>query len=174
MRGSLRDRYLSKVVKRRGCWGWLGARTYWRGGYGVLGRGGRSQGLVLAHRASWEIHRGPIPDGMCVLHKCDNPPCTNPAHLFLGSKRDNARDMVGKGRRPDVARRGREHHYSGVPTGTRGKFPSGAAHPRARLTAADVRVIRKSYPTMSLRKLANCFGVHHATIFAIIHRKSWR
>ena len=79
-----------------GCWDWVGARDTF--GYGVIGRGGRGRGHTGAHRVSWQIHRGPIPPGMYVLHRCDNPPCSNPAHLFLGTHRDNVADMVAKGR----------------------------------------------------------------------------
>ena len=77
-----------------GCWLWLGATD--KGGYGrVWGSDRRS---VLAHRRSWELRRGAIARGVLCLHRCDTPACVNPEHLFLGSYRDNTRDMVAKGR----------------------------------------------------------------------------
>lgn len=76
-----------------GCWIWTGARFPF--GYGAIKIGGRPRG---AHRTAWELVNGPIPEGLNVLHHCDNPPCVNPAHLFLGTLRDNALDMFAKGR----------------------------------------------------------------------------
>ena len=78
-----------------GCWEWTGYRE--RFGHGVTTIPGSSR-AVKAHRASYVLLRGPIPDGMFVCHKCDNPPCCNPAHLFLGTAADNNRDMRTKGR----------------------------------------------------------------------------
>lgn len=86
------------IPEERGCWEWIGnchkPRTSYLE-YGLLEFQGRS---LLAHRASWLLHFGPIPDGLCVLHRCDNPRCVNPSHLFLGSRADNCYDMWGKGR----------------------------------------------------------------------------
>jgi hypothetical protein len=76
-----------------GCLLWIGAVT--RGGHGVVGV---SKGTKLAHRASWELHRGPIPAGMMICHKCDVPSCINPEHLFIGTAADNMADMMRKGR----------------------------------------------------------------------------
>lgn len=78
------------------CWEWTGSRD--QHGYGRLNRGRQGAGIVKAHRASWEIHHGPIPDGLAVCHRCDNPPCCNPEHLFLGTLKVNTQDMMTKGR----------------------------------------------------------------------------
>lgn len=72
-----------------GCWTWTGPTI--KKGYGRWGR-------VLAHRFSWSLANGPIPDGKWVLHHCDNPPCVNPAHLYIGTVVENVRDMVARGR----------------------------------------------------------------------------
>jgi len=64
-------------------------------GYGRFGVGAK---MIRSHRVSYEIHRGPIPDGLCVLHECDNPTCVNPQHLFVGTHQDNADDKMAKGR----------------------------------------------------------------------------
>src|SRR4030043_140451 len=88
------DRFWEKVNKTNSCWLWTASGT--AQGYGRFRIGHKKQ---LAHRISWEIHNGPIPIGMLVCHKCDNPPCVNPHHLFLGSISDNTKDMYLKKRR---------------------------------------------------------------------------
>lgn len=85
--------FWSKVIKQPGCWGWTG-HTRWDG----YGRFRHQYKAVFAHRLSYEIHYGPIPEGMCVMHTCDNPICTNPKHLRLGTHLENMRDMRAKGR----------------------------------------------------------------------------
>jgi hypothetical protein len=87
------ERFWARVRKGPECWEFAGPT---RKGYGQLGVG--SGRHISAHRISWELANGPIPDGMQVLHTCDNPPCVNPAHLFLGTHQDNMDDMVAKGR----------------------------------------------------------------------------
>ena len=91
------DRFWSKVEEQDGC---LVFKSYYdRDGYGRYRLdGGRSAPKIKAHRAAWILTHGEIPEGMFVLHKCDNPPCVNPEHLFLGTPKDNMIDMVRKGR----------------------------------------------------------------------------
>jgi len=89
------------------CWPWLGYIT--QDGYGLVGFERRQRGT---HRVAWQLANGPIPDGLWVLHRCDNPPCCNPAHLFLGSVADNNRDRHAKGRtRGWAGRNGPAHHF---------------------------------------------------------------
>ncbi|MBA7693007.1 hypothetical protein ES703_101582 [subsurface metagenome] len=85
--------FWSKVLKTKGCWLWLASCHDF--GYGHLRHGGKD---LKAHRVAWELTNGPIPDGMQVLHSCDNPVCVNPSHLFLGTQQVNITDMMQKGR----------------------------------------------------------------------------
>ena len=97
----LHDRLYAKLqtTPGTGCWVWVGSKNKF--GYGNIAVGGYGKAgkrLIRAHRAMWEITKGPIPHGLCVLHDCDNPSCCNPDHLFLGTKLTNMRDMIDKGR----------------------------------------------------------------------------
>ena len=96
---SLAERFWAKVVRGDGCWGWSGQVD--GGGYGRM-RGpaidGHRGNNVVASRISWMLHTGDIPPGLCVLHRCDNPPCVRPDHLFLGTLGDNNKDATSKGR----------------------------------------------------------------------------
>ncbi len=91
----LEERFWAKVRKSDGCWEWTGAAN--RQGYGRIALG-RASGPRRAHRIAWELTHGPVPDGLWVLHHCDNPPCVRPDHLWLGTRADNARDCRLKGR----------------------------------------------------------------------------
>jgi hypothetical protein len=106
---TVRDEFWQSYrMSREGCWEWTRARTKF--GYGHLVWNGRH---LTAHRQAWEFAKGAIPAGMCVLHRCDNPACINPDHLWLGTKSDNTLDCSRKGRRyapkKEEMRRGEAH-----------------------------------------------------------------
>lgn len=98
------ERFWRFVEKTDGCWKWLGNKS---NGYGRFSSGSKSEGYFLSHRFSWELHnQQPIPNGMFVMHLCDNPECTNPDHLRLGTPKENTQDMIKKGRKRTVAPNG--------------------------------------------------------------------
>jgi hypothetical protein len=86
------EKFWEKVLRGDGCWEWRAGRD--QKGYGVTNVDGKGR---KAHRVSWELTNGPIPDGMQVCHHCDNPPCVRPDHLFLGTNQDNVDDAYRKG-----------------------------------------------------------------------------
>jgi hypothetical protein len=138
-----------------GCWIWTGTLNAF--GYGVLGRGRRGEGNVLAHRYTLELDRRPVPEGADTLHHCDNRRCVNPAHLSSGSRLDNVRDMMTKGRH--AAQKGKAY------------AARGEAHPMARLTAEEVRAIRAS--SASSRDLAARYSTTPEYIGCIRRREVW-
>ena len=129
-----------------GCWLWTRSLSNW--GYGHLGSKRRDRG---AHRLSYLTFIGPIPPGMHVLHRCDIRSCINPDHLFLGTRRDNLRDAVAKGR---------------------GNFSHGERNFKAKLTWDDVDIIRRS--TLDRDYLAIKFEVRRETIYCIQTRRTWK
>ncbi len=92
----MEKRFWAAVLKTNTCWLWQNVLD--KDGYGKINYPGPKAGYERAHRYSWELHYGSIPEGMQVLHNCDNPLCVNPGHLFLGTNVDNAADRVSKGR----------------------------------------------------------------------------
>jgi hypothetical protein len=158
-RAPLADRFWPKVQKTEGCWLWIGCRD--GRGYGQLQSPGRSAGRLKAHRVSWLLHHGPIPDGLLVRHRCDNPPCVRPDHLELGTQADNAKD---------AARRGRlvfQQHPERCPRGERA--------PGAKLTVAQVEEIRRLRSDgWTQCRLAHTFGVSQAAIWDLLHGHTWR
>jgi hypothetical protein len=191
----IKERFWSKVDKSGGgntCWAWLAATT--RGGYGNFSIDGKPR---RAHRVVWEIVNGKIPDGLDCLHTCDNPPCVNPAHLFLGTKNDNMADMRAKGRFPT----GDKHWFrlrpgtaaSGDNNGSRthpeclrrGSNHPSKIHPERvargeqlnhnKLTKQSVVEIRKIYKTnsMSIDDLAKKYNVSTITISRAARNKTW-
>lgn len=165
----LLGRFWSRVQMGDGCWEWQGSRTQF--GYGKL----KVQGVErTTHRFSWELANGPIPEGAYVLHRCDNPPCVRPDHLFLGTARDNIVDAYSKGRAvPPGGRRyrGSDHWTNVQPAGVaRGERVGGA-----KLTADQVRDIRRLYTEgATLHALADQFGVRFTNVHMIVTRKTWK
>lgn len=146
-RSTLAERFWSKVdVDPDGCWLWNASLS--DKGYGKIGLGGRGRGHVPAHRVSWELANGPIPDGLWVLHRCDVRRCVRPDHLFLGTVTDNQLDMARKERWKNQ-------------------------HP-TRLTAELVREIKKRRRSGERRvDLAREYGVTEGTIGRIMRGKVW-
>jgi hypothetical protein len=148
--GPVEDRFWGKVKKTEDCWIWTGCLN--SKGYGNIRLGGRGGKSVFAHRLSYELHHGPIPDGLVVMHSCDNPACVNPNHLSVGTHKDNMRDMVRKGR---------------------GRHPvlKGETNGRALLTEDKVRYIRAS--KASHAALARELGVTDLCILKVRKRQTW-
>ena len=156
-RKSLEARFWRGVDKRgpTECWPWKG--TVHNGDYGQLGRGGRGNGMVLASHVSYELHCGPIPDGLEVCHTCDNPPCVNPAHLFLGTRQDNVDDRV---------RKGRNGRAFGDANGTHThpeKVTRGSTHYAAKLTEEQVKAIRAVKPAKGVHEAAQVVATQYGT-----------
>lgn len=151
------------------CWLWTGGFKS-PGGYGTFYRDGKTQ---RAHRVSYELAHGPIPQqkraschGYCVCHSCDNPPCVNPAHLWLGSHLMNMTDARLKGRFPTRK----------LPAQPRPRRPRlyGEDRPGSKLTEDDVENIRVLHPTMSHRAIGELFMISHRQIGQIIRREKWK
>jgi hypothetical protein len=153
----LLERFWSKVDVRDPdeCWEWQAARV--RQGYGRFWIGGHEGWNIRAHRFAYELVIGEIPWGLDVCHSCDNPPCVNPAHLWVGTKKDNALDMVRKGR-------------AWKPTW------AGEGAPGAKLTWEQVREIRALAKTTGLtrRELGALYGVAGNTVSMIVHGQIWK
>jgi hypothetical protein len=132
-----------------GCFNWIGYKN--KCGYGSFGY---NKKIKLANRVSWQIHYGYKPEDICVLHKCDNPGCVNPDHLWLGTHQENMDDRDNKGRQYDR---------------------NGEKNGRAKLTIEDVVTIRSLYnnTNTSERKLAKEFNVNSGTIHNILNNKTW-
>lgn len=140
-RKPLAERFWPKVEKTDGCWLWRGGKL--KGGYGMLGG-------LLAHRIAFSLSTGDIPPGMHVLHRCDNPPCVNPAHLFLGTHRDNMADKERKGRANHVALKREQHGMS-------------------KLTSAEVASLREMRAGGApVTRLMTAFGVSQTTVRRLI------
>ena len=156
LRYTLAERFWQKVAKTQdGCWVWTANCIKDRHGrkrYGLLGAGRRGEGMLYAHRVAWELHHGLVPEGLLVLHRCDNPQCVRPDHLFLGTQYDNMQDMIHKGRR-------------GV-TG-----PSPGAGAKSKLSRRQVLEMRRHGAMgVSRAQLAAQYGVSVGTVRNILLR----
>lgn len=159
-----------RVDAATGCWPWTGAGTL--DGYGSFYAEGR---LRRSTRLVWERLCGALGPEQLALHRCDNPPCVNPAHLFLGTNADNARDRDAKGRgriwtaeeRARVSAQVRE-------VASRGAF-RGEGNGHARLTPDTVRAIRSEYAARegTQAEIGSKYGVSHATVSDIVRRRRW-
>jgi len=164
------------------CWVWTGHCI--RGGYGRISRSDQVIRMALAHRVSYAALVAPIPEGLHVLHHCDNPPCVRPSHLFTGTHTDNMVDCARKGRNNPP--RGERHwsitHPERRPRGERHgsilhpeRLARGERHGSAKLTAADVLEIRRlARKGVTKAVLARQFGVGQTTVGKIIRRELWR
>lgn len=153
------ERFWKKVRKTKGCWFWTGAKLLY--GYGRISHGFGLSSCISAHVASWIMHRGPVPKGLCVLHDCpggDRTDCVNPKHLWIGTNGDNSKDMAKKRRSAIGERNG-----------------------QSKLTAIQVSEIRKRYVKGNRTAfkgnshlLASEFGVTISAINQIARKVSWK
>ena len=140
----LMERFLSKVAKTESCWLWIGAKS--GRGYGAF----RSPDEQKAHRFSYSRYVGQIPQGFSVCHRCDNPACVNPDHLFVGTHADNMKDKMSKGR---------------------GNHLVGTKHPRSKLTESQVIAIRADNRRQV--EIAESYGIKQAQVSEIKRRIAW-
>lgn len=174
--------FLCKVYKtnnKNDCWLWTRHRN--AQGYGRFST--FRLGPLMAHRVAWTIESGKIPSGLLVLHKCDNPPCCNPNHLFLGTHLDNIIDAVKKNRwstgdkngsrtHPEKRLRGDNHPARKHPEW----MSHGSSHPRARFKDEDITEMRRlfSEEKCSLLQLEEKYKASNGCIYAIITRRTWK
>lgn len=158
----IKDRFWQKVAigMRGDCWPWTGHRN--DAGYGIIAtRDPPFRQRFRAHRIAYELHHGvSVPPDVLVLHSCDNPPCCNPRHLFLGSQRDNIADMHAKNRQS-------------------GGSQPGEANKNATLTDEDVRQIRRMRQEIgngygSIQRIADTLNLPYSAVWAIVKRRSWK
>ena len=139
------EQFWSRVTKTNGCWLWTGGKCR---GYGMIKYKGKH---TKSHVVSWLIHFGNIAQGKCVLHRCDNPSCVRPDHLFLGTNQENQADKVSKHRQA-----------------------RGSRHGNASLSELDVIAIRRRSGTETRRRLASEYDTSVNAINKIISRQTWR
>lgn len=158
----LHYRLYSRTTQQGECLVWTGRRTY--NGYGTICYSGRR---LRCHRLSWTLAYGEIPDGLFVLHSCDNPPCIRPEHLFLGTAIDNVTDMMQKGRQA----RGDKHRSRTHPE----TLSRGEANGRAKLKTKQAVAIKTAYAQgeATYNQLARLHGITYNCVWDIVHGKTW-
>jgi hypothetical protein len=168
----LLERFWGRVNRTDTCWLWTGHTI--GHGYGMIKHNGTS---ILTHRLSYELHYDAIPDGLYCLHHCDTPSCVRPDHLFLGTAQDNSRDMSSKGRQwaqrdPLMFKQTLAAFYRQHPE----QQSRGERNGNAKLTADQVRAIRRTYASGNISKtmLARTFGISVSLVFQITSRLTWR
>ena len=144
--------FLRKIKKTSSCWEWYGTKN--KSGYGTIHCRKFKQRNILAHRFSWHLYNGGIPDDMCVLHKCDNRGCVNPSHLFLGTQADNVKDMMDK---------------------KRNKHPTKERHHFAKINGEIITKMKTMRSNGAIYKdIGEAFGIHLSTARSAIIGKTWR
>lgn len=144
---SIATRFWEKVDKSGDCWIWTGYTN--PAGYGTFGM---DRSVKLAHRVAYEMLVVPIPVGMCLCHRCDNPPCVNPAHMFVGTQRDNTNDAMEKRRLQRGSRNGRAKLTEGL--------------------VFDIRAMRfRGFP---IKHIAEMFEITESTVSSVVNRKTWK
>lgn len=144
------NRFENKFTKSGSCWVWNTDRAFTGNGYGMFYLDG---GMRTAHRVSYQLYKGTIPEGLWVLHTCDNRACVNPEHLYLGDREQNVKDMLDRGRLADT---------------------SGENNGRSKLTVVDVDEIRYLYGKMfTCQELASLYGVSPQMISRIGRGEAW-
>ena len=183
-KGSLADRFWGKVqlpTDTNLCWEWRASTD--TNGYGQINAGGPGGKPLRAHRVSWELAHGPIPEGLCVLHRCDNPLRVNPQHLWLGTQTDNLLDCKAKGRLATGDRSGIRTHPESVRRGD-ASFPRqhpermahGSAHVRAKLIEDAVCKIKRRHREehVTMKDLAIEYSIDRSCISRIISGLAWK
>ena len=147
MKGYFIQEFLARILIGDDCWEWQGGRFI--KGYGQCGS--KNPRDRVAHRRAWKILVGPIPDGLEVLHKCDNPPCVRPSHLFLGTQKDNMQDCIKKNRFTQ----------------------SGETHWKARLNWMLVEELRTNNQGKSIAEITRLYHLPKSTVRNVIKYKTW-
>jgi len=169
-----RKRFWSKVEKGSECWEWRAYKS--PAGYGMIQARTIHPVPMLAHRVAWELRNGPIPDGLFVLHRCDNPACVRAAHLFLGTQADNNFDRDRKGRTASGDANGaRTKPHRNPFVRNCGSGLTGERHPGSKLTQKDVDEIRRLFAAgMNRHQIAKRFGISDTHANRIVTGASWK